>query len=173
MLSKGVELDWEMINRKTKFYNIKTSFEDVLDRVNKFDDKKIKEDLGKFLPAHDRGLVAQLKSMTAKQLMARYSFTIATSENIDHTKIPEHSFSGTDKFLEPEDLKTTKITEIKKLDENSIVVKMVSSSGLEATAYIRARNRNGTRELDVIAKKTNSFKGLSYYEFTNQQIIWY
>lgn len=170
MLSKGVELDWDMINRKTKFYDMETSFEDVLKRVNEFEDKKIKEDLGKFLPAHDRGLVVQLKSMAVKQLMARQSFAIATSENIDYTKVPGHSFSGTDKFLEPEDMKTTKITEIKRQDENSIAVKMTATSGIEATAYIRARSRNGVRELDVIANKANTFKGLSYDEFINQKI---
>ena len=170
MLSKGVELDWDMINRKTKFYDMKTSFDDVLIRVTEFDDKKIKEDLGKFLPAHDRGLVVQLKSMAIKQLMARQSFAIATSENIDYTKVPGHSFSGTDKFLEPEDMKTTKITEIKRQDENSIAVKMIATSGIEATAYIRARSRNGVRELDVIANKADTFKGLSYDEFINQKI---
>ncbi|MEK7586561.1 MAG: nucleotidyl transferase AbiEii/AbiGii toxin family protein [Patescibacteria group bacterium] len=170
MLSKGIPLDWEMVNRKTKFYEMKTSFADVLKRVNEFDDKKIKEDLGKFLPVHDRGLAVQLKSMLVKQLMTRQSFTIASSENVDYTKVPGHSFSGTDKFLEPEEMKTTKITEIKRQDENSLAVKLVATSGIEATAYIRARSRNGVRELDVIADNAETFKGLSYDEFINQKI---
>jgi len=170
MLSKGVELNWDMINRKTKFYDMKTSFDDVLKRVNAFEDEKIKTDLGKFLPAHERGLAVQLKNMTIKQLMSRQSFIIATSENVDYSKVPEHSFSGTDKFLKPEDIKTAKITEIKRQDENNIEIKMIAISGKEATAYIRARSRNGVRELNVIADKADTFKGLSYEEFINQKI---
>lgn len=170
LLSKGVSLDWNMVNRKTKFYDVKTSSEDVLKRISAFEDKKIKEDLGKFLPAHDRGLAIQLKNMTVKQLTARESFTVAASENIDYTKVPGHSFSGTEKFLEPEDMKTAKITGIKRQNENSVAVKMLAVSGTEATAYLRARNRNGVRELDILAKKTDAFKGLSYDAFINQKI---
>jgi hypothetical protein len=47
---------------------------------------------------------------------------------------------------------------------------MTATSGIEATAYIRARSRNGVRELDVIANKADTFKGLSYDEFINQKI---
>jgi hypothetical protein len=67
-------------------------------------------------------------------------------------------------------MKTTKITEVKRQDENSIAVKMIATSGSEATAYIRARSRNGVRELDAIASKAAAFKGLSYDEFINQKI---
>ena len=159
MLSKGIDLDWNMINRKTKLYDIKTSFDDVLKRVDEFDDKKIKEDLGKFLPAHDRGLVVWLKDMTRKQLVARQSFIITMSENLDYTKV----------LLESEDMKTTKITNIKRRDENSLAVKMVATSGVEATAYIRARSRNGVRELDVIVSNASKLGDLSYDEFINHE----
>lgn len=169
MLGKGVELDWDMINRKVKMHRITTSLQDILNRIGEFDEKKLKNDLGRFLPAHDRGLVVQLKNMTMRQLMSRQGFTIAASENIDYTKVPGHSFSGTEKFLEPGDLKTTKITAIKRQDENSIAIKMISVSGIEATAYIRARTKNGVRELENIEINAESLKGQSYNDLINRQ----
>ncbi len=162
MLGKGVELDWNMINRKVKMYSIETSLQDVMNRVGEFDKKKLKNDLGKFLPAFDRNLVEHLRDLTMNQLFSRQGFTIRTSENIDYTKIPGYSFSGTDKFLELKDVKKTKITEIKRQNENSILVKMIATSGIEATAYIRARTKNGVRELEVIERSASSFKGQSY-----------
>lgn len=169
LLSRGVDLDWEMVNRKTKMYNIKTSLEDLKSRVGEFDDKKLKNDLGKFLPAHDRTLIEHLKALTMNQMVSRQGFTIRNSENLDYTKVPGHSFSGTDKFLEPEDMKHTKITSIKRQDENSLIVKMVSADGIEANAYIRARSRNGARELDIIEVDAASLKGQSYDHLINHQ----
>ncbi len=167
LLQKGVVLNWPMINRKTKMYNLKTSLRGLVQHVADFDEKLLKNDLGKFLPAHDRGLVVRLKDMTLKQLLARLSFAIAASENLDYTKVPGHSFSGTDKFLELEDIKTAKITDIKRQDENSVTVKMMSQSGTEATAYVRARSRNGVRELGIIEKNKSLFKNKSYDELIN------
>src|SRR3989338_2304347 len=51
MLGKGVGMDWDMINRKAEMYNITTSLQDIKNRVGGFDQKKPKNDLGKFLPA--------------------------------------------------------------------------------------------------------------------------
>ncbi|MBI5411562.1 nucleotidyl transferase AbiEii/AbiGii toxin family protein [Candidatus Peregrinibacteria bacterium] len=160
LLIKGIDLDWEMINRKTKFYKISTSLEDVLRRVRDFDDKKLKNDMGKFLPAHDRGLVVHLKKMTTKELMTRYGFTVVTSENLDYTKIPGHSFPGTDPFIN--NIKQTTIFEIKRQDENSLVVKMKNSDDRKANAYIRAQSYNGVRELKIIETNADLFKGRSY-----------
>src|SRR3989344_3523796 len=114
MLSKGVDLDWDMINRKAEMYNIETSLQDIKNRVGEFDEKKLKNDLGKFLPAFDRSLVEHLKGLAMNQLVSRQGFTIRTSENIDYSKIPGGSFSGTDKLIY--DLKKTKIIDIKRQD---------------------------------------------------------
>lgn len=165
MLQKGVELDWKMINRKTAFYKMETSLQDVMNRVGSFDDKKLKNDLGKFLPAHDRAFVDHLKALTMKQLVAREEFTIRTSDNLDYSKIPGGSFSGTDKLIY--DLKKTKIIDIKRQDENTLVTKILNEDNNERTGYIRARTKNGVRELDIIEVNESSLKGQSYDDLIN------
>ena len=170
MLSKGVELDWKMVNRKTKLYGFRAIFADVLKKIHEFDDKKIRDDLSKFLPARDRGLVAELKALAIKQLLARQSFTITASENIDYSQVPERLLSGKKKFIKLAERAKTKITKIKIIDENSLRVEMVSETKVKAVAEIRARNRNGAREIKAIANLANTFRGLSYDEFINREI---
>lgn len=167
MLSKGVALDWSMINRKTKMYNIKTSLQDMMKRVKEFDDKKLRNDLRKFLPAYDRSLVDHLKELVINQLVSRQGFTIRTSENIDYTKIPTSSFSRATKLIE--NLKQTKIINIKRQDENALVIKMISKDDSERIGYIRARTKNGVRELDIIEANINTLKDLSYDDLINYE----
>ena len=167
MLQKGVELDWKMINRKTAFYKMVTSLQDVMNRIGSFDDKQLKNDLGKFLPAHDRNFVEHLKELTMNQLVSRQGFTIARSENIDYTNMPGGSFSGTDKLIY--DLKKTKVISLKRQDENSIHVMITNEDDQERSGYIRARTRNGVRELDVIELNASSLKGKSYDDLINHQ----
>lgn len=167
MLQKGVELDWKMINRKTAFYDMKTSLQDLMDRIGHFEDKKLKQDLAKFLPAHDRNFVEHLKALIMSQLVSRQGFTIARSENLDYTKMPGGSFLGTDKFIY--DLKKTKVVFLKRKDENSIHVTITNENDQERFGYIRARTRNGVRELDVIELNTNALKGKSYDELFNHE----
>lgn len=71
MLSKGVEPDWAMVNRKMKFYKTKLTVKDIMHKISTFSDKQIKDDLQKFLPAYDRKLVANLKELTLKQISSR------------------------------------------------------------------------------------------------------
>lgn len=165
LLSQGVELDWPMINRKTKMYEIKTSLQNVLQRITDFDEKLLKNDLGKFLPAHDRGFVAHLKQLTIKQLTARQSFTIARSENLDSSKLPSGSFGGADSLLY--DLKKTKITDLKRQDENLLIINLTDETGNERIGHIRAKTRNGVRELNIIEKNGSLFKDKSYDELIN------
>ena len=167
MLQKGVELDWKMINRKTAFYKMVTSLQDVMNRIGSFDDKQLKNDLGKFLPAHDRNFVEHLKELTMNQLVSRQGFTIARSENIDYTNMPGGSFSGTDNLIY--DLKKTKVISLKRQDENSIHVMITNEDDQERSGYIRARTRNGVRELDVIELNASSLKGKSYDDLINHQ----
>lgn len=167
MLQKGVELDWDMINRKTAMYDMPTSLQDLMDRIGKFDDKQLKNDLAKFLPAHDRNLVDHLKGVTMNQLVSRQGFTIARSENLTFTSMPGGSFSGADKLIY--DLKKTKIDSIKRQDENSIHVMIRNEDDQERSGYVRARTRNGVRELDVIVLNASSFIGKSYDEFINHE----
>lgn len=167
MLQKGVELDWDMINRKTALYEMKTSLQDLMDRIGKFEDKQLKNDLAKFLPAHDRNFVEHLKGLTMNQLISRQGFVIRNSENITYSTMPGGSFSGTDKLIY--DLKKTKIAEIKRQDENSLVVKFVNEDDNERNGYIRARTKNGVRELEVIELNASSFKDKSYDDLINHE----
>jgi predicted nucleotidyltransferase component of viral defense system len=168
MLSRGIELDWPMINRKTKLYNMQTSLRDLMEGIEQFEDKKLKNDLGKFLPAHNRHFTLYVKEQTHQQLVARENFTIKRSDNVDYTEIPGHSYSGNDKLLTSyEEVKTAKIKNIKRQDENSIIVSLVTDHGIEANAYIRARNKNGVRELNIIERyaSEHTFKNQSYDSF--------
>lgn len=167
MLQKGVELDWEMTNRKTAFYKMATSLQDIMNRIGSFDDKQLKNDLSKFLPAHDRNFTPHLKALTMSQLMSRRSFTIRESENLDYSKLPGGAFSGADKFMY--DLKKTRIIDIKRQDENTLAVKILNEENNEGTCYIRSRTKNGVRELKIIELNTGSLKGQSYDYLINHE----
>jgi len=162
LLSKGVDIDWKMVNKKLEFYKKTVSFQDVYEKVGKFDDKKIKDDLQKFLPTYDKSLAIHLKALLLKQLFSREEFTIRGSDNLDFTKMPGGAFSGTEKLIY--DLKKTKIIDIERKNENSIRVDIKTDEGGERNGYIRARNKNGVGELDVIEKNKSAFKSKSYDE---------
>lgn len=68
MLSKGIEIDWKMTNRKMKFYDMTASSGDVGDKILNFDFKNLANDLGKFLPAPDRGIIPLLKVTILEKL---------------------------------------------------------------------------------------------------------
>ena len=167
MLQKGVELNWEMINRKLKIYDIETTLLGLMNRINNFEDKQLKNDLAKFLPAHDRNFVDHLKSLTMNQLVSRQGFRIRNSENITYDQMPGGSYSGNDRLIY--DLKQTKILEIKRQDENLLVIKIVNEENNEWNGYIRARTRNGVRELDAIELHANSFKNRSYDDLIHHE----
>lgn len=167
MLQKGVELDWGMINRKLGIYDMETSIPDLMSRIGKFEEKKLKNDLAKFLPAQDRNFVKHLKDLTINQLLSRQGFTIRNSKNLAYSEMPGGSYSGTDLLIY--DLKQTKILEMKRRDENLLVIKIVNGENNERNAHIRARTRNGVRELDVIESHANSFAGRSYDEFIHHE----
>lgn len=167
MLQKGVELDWGMINRKLRIYGMETSLPDLVNRIGNFEEKQLKNDLVKFLPAQDRNFVKHLKDLTMNQLVSRQGFTIRNSENLTYSEIPSGSYSGTDLLIY--DLKQTKILEIKRRDENLLVIKIVNEENNERDGHIRARTRNGVRELDVIESNVNSFKDRSYDDLIHHE----
>ncbi len=108
--------------------------------------------------------------MTLKQLKDRAGFTIASSDNIDYTKVPSHSYSGGDKILTSyEKARTAKIRNIKRQDENSIAIDLAIDGGLEATAYVRSRGRNGVRELNLIMINATSLNDRSYDDLINHE----
>ena len=169
MLSKGVELDWGMINRKTKMYDLKTSLEHVTQCVEEFDDDQINNDLGKFLPASDRTLVSHLKELALRQLRSRQRFTITKSDNLDYSRMPGGSFSKGEELLY--DLRETGIAAIVRRDENTLVVNIDLSKGGKRVGYIRARTRNGVRELNVVVANSTQFIGQSYAELIAHEFV--
>ncbi len=69
LLSKGKEIDWKMVNKKMAFYNKRISLDDLVDKISKFDQKKLKLDLGKFLPLNQRRIAEHIKEMLLGKLI--------------------------------------------------------------------------------------------------------
>lgn len=69
LLSKGTEIDWKMVNKKMAFYNKRISLDDLVDKISKFDQKKLKLDLGKFLPLNQRRIAEHIKEMLLGKLI--------------------------------------------------------------------------------------------------------
>ena len=63
ILSKGIEIDWIMVHKKMAYYKKEISPEDLIAKVKRFDQEKIKRDLGKFLPITHRKITENLKEM--------------------------------------------------------------------------------------------------------------
>lgn len=68
LLSKGIEIDWKMADKKMAFYKKKVTREDVLSKIRSFDQKILKLDLGKFLPLNQRTIAAHIKEMLMEKL---------------------------------------------------------------------------------------------------------
>ena len=68
LLSKGTEIDWIMADKKMAFYKKKVTREDVLSKINSFDQKMLKLDLGKFLPLNQRKIAVLIKEMLMEKL---------------------------------------------------------------------------------------------------------
>lgn len=68
ILSKGIEIDWKMVNKKMALYNKKISLDDLADKISGFDQKKLKLDLGKFLPLNQRRLAEKIKEILMEKL---------------------------------------------------------------------------------------------------------
>ncbi|MDO9027849.1 MAG: nucleotidyl transferase AbiEii/AbiGii toxin family protein [Candidatus Roizmanbacteria bacterium] len=70
ILSKGAEIDWAMTNKKMAFYKKEISREDLTAKIKRFDKRKVKIDLGKFLPLTHRKIAENLQEMVLKKLAA-------------------------------------------------------------------------------------------------------
>ena len=68
LLSKGIEIDWTMVNRKMAFYKKEIDSLDILNKIKKMDQKKLKIDLGKFLPLNQRKISENIQEMLLKKL---------------------------------------------------------------------------------------------------------
>jgi len=69
LLVKGVPLDSKLTNKKLAFYNKVFSLDSLVEKVKKFDEKKLKSDLEKFLPVPERKVVPHLKDGLVRHLL--------------------------------------------------------------------------------------------------------
>jgi len=68
LLSKGVDLNIDLINKKLEIYKISVNFQDILNKIETFSEDILKQDLGQFLSRKNRPIVSQLKTMLIKTL---------------------------------------------------------------------------------------------------------
>ena len=68
LLSKGIEIDWTMVNRKMAFYKKEIDSPDIINKIKKMDQKKLKIDLGKFLPLNQRKISENIQEMLLEKL---------------------------------------------------------------------------------------------------------
>lgn len=68
LLSKGVSLNWGMVEKKMEFYGEGVTFEGLISKMNRFDPKGLFEDLAKFLPRDQRKIIPHLKNNVIKKL---------------------------------------------------------------------------------------------------------
>jgi predicted nucleotidyltransferase component of viral defense system len=71
LLSKEIEIDWVMVNKKMVYYNRKVTHEDLVDKIRGFDQKRLKLDLGKFLPVNQRRIAENIKEMLLEKLLRK------------------------------------------------------------------------------------------------------
>lgn len=70
LLSKEIRIDWMMVNKKMAYYNRQATFEDLVNKIRGFGQKRLKLDLGKFLPLNQRIIAENIKEMLLEKLMA-------------------------------------------------------------------------------------------------------
>ena len=147
LLSKGVDLNIDLINKKLEIYKISVKFQDILNKIETFSEDILKQDLGQFLSRKNRPIVSQLKTMLIKTLKEWNSFSIKESLDLDYSK---------DCFSEI-------IKEINKQDDGIQVT--LSNS----TAFISSNNKKGDLKLDYIYQNKSQFKNKTYKELIDFQ----
>lgn len=63
LLTKKTELDLSIVNSKMKLIEKHFDKSEVFEKIHSFDNKKIENDLFKFLPLHERGIIPKLKEL--------------------------------------------------------------------------------------------------------------
>lgn len=174
--------DWP-INKEIVEKRAGVSFKDFLQKcieaLEKLLDRGILAGMGELLDEKQKVWVkVNLRKDTIFLLKAagldRYSevFTIASSRNLKYTKAPVHTYSGADKLITSySDVKNAPIQEIKRQDEETLVVKVISdTTGHESNCYIRSLNDDGVKELNVITESVSDFIGKTYDAFLSHKL---
>ncbi len=68
LMSKGIEIDLNLINKKMALYDRKITKEDIVNKVKNFNYEVLESDLNKYLPITHRKLTKQLKEILEEKL---------------------------------------------------------------------------------------------------------
>jgi len=68
LLSKKIEIDWDLVNLKMSFYNRKTDLKEIMTIIKEMPDQGIKKDLTKFLPLNQRESAEKVKTWLIDKL---------------------------------------------------------------------------------------------------------
>ncbi|MCM8778042.1 MAG: nucleotidyl transferase AbiEii/AbiGii toxin family protein [Candidatus Omnitrophica bacterium] len=68
ILSKGISIDWNLVNKKMDFYKKKASLEQLIEVIKSFPQSEIKTDVTKFLPLTHRNLIPRLKNLILEKI---------------------------------------------------------------------------------------------------------
>ena len=74
LLTKEVKLNWDMVKKKMEFYNDAATLTDLVSAVKAFNQKKLFDDLAKFLPRAQRKTIPGLKENILEKL-GRFAVT--------------------------------------------------------------------------------------------------
>ena len=69
LLSRGIKIDIDFINKKLKYYNEKLDINLLVSKINSWDEKNIDKDLRKFLPLTQREIIPELKRLVASKII--------------------------------------------------------------------------------------------------------
>lgn len=70
LFSKGIRLDWKMVDKKMHFYGEKVGPEDLISKIEMASQETFSKDLAQFLPRQHRPLVGALKEKVLEKLKA-------------------------------------------------------------------------------------------------------
>ena len=173
--------DWP-INKEIVEKRTEMSFRDFLQKcieaLEKLPDRGILAGMGELLDAKQKAWAkVSLRKDTIFLLKAaaldRYSevFTVGSSRNLKYTKTPGHTYSGADKLITSySDVKDAPIQEIKRQDDKTLVVKVISdTTGHVVNCYIRSLNDEGVKELNIVTNAIAEFNGQTYDAFLNHK----
>ena len=68
LLSKKIEIDWNLVNLKMSFYNRKTDIKEIIGMVKEIPDQEIIKDLTKFLPLNHRSIIKEIRVWLMEKL---------------------------------------------------------------------------------------------------------
>ena len=63
LLKRGVKFNHNLVNEKLKYYNEVYNPNDFIHKVEKWDEKELDEDIRRFLPLKERGVVSEIKNI--------------------------------------------------------------------------------------------------------------